>query len=78
MMYFNGVPHVLEKFGKGGPVPAELEGEEGTSNAVDVRRLVPEDALFDVLWDTHVDAGGHCKGRTFDERVRSRFVGIPR
>ena len=26
-------------------------------------------AIFDVLWDTHVDAGGHCKARTFDERV---------
>ena len=81
LLYVNGVAHVVEKRGKGGRVPAALggaEGEEETSNAGDVRRLVPEGDLFDVLWDTHVDAGGHCKARTFDERVRTRFVGIPR
>ena len=81
LLYVNGVAHVIEKRGKGGRVPAVLggaEGEEETSNAGDVRRLVPEGDLFDVLWDTHVDEGGHCKARTFDERVRTRFVGIPR
>lgn len=81
LLMVNDVPHVLEKFGKGGQVPVALggaEGEEETSDAVDVRRLVPEDALFDVLWATHVDAGGHCKSRTFDDRVRRRYIGIPR
>ena len=80
LLFVNDVPHVLEKFGKGGQVPVALGGAEGeeTSDAVDVRRLVPEDALFDVLWATHVDAGGHCKGRTFDDRVRRRYIGIPR
>ena len=43
-----------------------------------VKRLVPEDDMFDVLWDTHVHAGGHCKGRTFDHRMKTRYVGIPR
>ena len=81
LLMVNDVPHVLEKFGKGGQVPVALggaAGEEETFDAVDVRRLVPEDALFDVLWATHVDAGGHCKSRTFDDRVRRRFIGIPR
>ena len=81
LLHVDGVAHVVEKCGKGGRVPAVLggaEGEEEISNAGDVRRLVPEGDLFDVLWDTHVDAGGHCKARTFDELVRTRFVGIPR
>jgi hypothetical protein len=81
LLYVNGVAHVLERRGKGGGGPVALGGAEGgeeTSGAGDVRRLVPEGDLFDVLWDTHVDAGGHCKARTFDERVRTRFVGIPR
>ena len=80
LLYVNGLAHVVEKRGKA-RVPVALggaEGEKESSNAVDVRRLVPEGDLFDVLWDTHVDAGGHCKARTFDERVRTRFVGIPR
>ena len=81
LLYVNGVAHIVEKFGKESGVPPALGGAEGEGEpvpAVDVRRLVPEGDLFKVLWDTHVDAGGHCKARTFDERVRTRFVGIPR
>jgi hypothetical protein len=48
------------------------------SSAGGPKRLVPEGAMFDVLWDTHVIAGGHCKGRTFDARVKANYVGIPR
>ena len=80
LLDLNGVVHVLTRSGKKGGVPVELGGDGGeeTSDAGDARRLVPESDLFDVLWDTHVDAGGHCKNRTFDDRVRQRFVGIPR
>ena len=80
LLYVNGVVHVLTKRAKGGGGPVALGGVDGeeTSGAGDVRRLVPEGDLFDILWDTHVDAGGHCKARTFDERVKNRFVGIPR
>ena len=48
------------------------------SSAGGPKRLVPEGAMFDVLWDEHVVAGGHCKGRTFDARVKAKYVGIPR
>ena len=43
LLIVKDVPHVLEKFGKGGQVPVALggaEGEEETSDAVDVRRVV--------------------------------------
>ena len=80
LMDVGGIVHVLTKGGGGVVVPVERGEGEGdhTSGADDVGRLVPEGELFDVLRDTHVDAGGHCKGRTFDQRVKTRYVGIPR
>jgi hypothetical protein len=74
-----GKMHVLTKGGKGS-VPVALGGGDGDEmlGAGDSKRLVCEGDLFDVLWDTHVDEGGHCKARTFDDRVKSRFTGIPR
>ena len=54
LLYVNGVVHVLTKRGRGEGGPVALGGVEGeeTSDAGDVRRLVPECDLFDVLWDT--------------------------
>jgi hypothetical protein len=74
------VLHVLTK--GGGNVDLLDGGGEGTdemlSSADGPKRLVSEGAMFDVLWDTHVTAGDHCKGRTFEARVKSNYVGIPR
>ena len=57
-------------------------GGEGTdemlSSTHGPKRLVSKGAVFDVLWDTHVTAGDHCKGRTFEARVKSNYVGILR
>ena len=74
------VLHVLTK--RGSEVELPDGGGEGMQDVVasvdGPKRLVPEGAMFDVLWDTHVIAGGHCKGRTFEARVKAKYVGIPR
>ena len=80
LLKVGGALHVLTKAG------GEVEttdggggGMEGTlSSAGGPKRLVQEGAMFDVLWDEHVVAGGHCKGRKFEARVKAKYVGIPR
>ena len=75
-----GVLHVFTKAG------GEVEPPDGGGGVVEgmlpsaggPKRLVSEGAMFDVLWDEHVVAGGHCKGRTFEARVKAKYVGIPR
>ena len=63
-----------------------MRGGEGAGAAVaeppaadiNPKRLVAEGEIFDVCYDTHVDAVGHCKGRTFEHRMKAKYVGIPR
>jgi hypothetical protein len=63
-----GVIHVLTRAGDDDPlVEGGGEGMEGPLPSADgPKRLVSEGDMFDVLWDTHVLAGGHCKGRAFE------------
>ena len=80
LLEVGGVLHVLTKAGGEVELPdGGGGGMEGMlSSAGGPKRLVPEGPMFDVLWDEHVVAGGHCKGRTFDARVKAKYVGIPR
>ena len=80
LLEVGGVLHVFTKGGDEVELPdGGGGGMEGMlSSAGGPKRLVPEGAMFDVLWDEHVVAGGHCKGRTFDARVKAKYVGIPR
>ena len=66
LLEVGGVLHVLTK--AGGEVELPDGGGEGMdemlSSADGPKRLVPEGAMFDVLWDTHVTAGDHGNEKT--------------